>query len=196
MSYDRLVAAYAARNDAETPPKLLPLLQQLLESVGELGRILDVGCGTGREMAWFESHGFEVCGIDSSIGMLTYARGRVKGDLLAMTMTAMALRTASFDRVWCCASLLHLPKSAADRAISEIHRVLRAQGMLVLVVQEGTGEGWEECYVSNAPRYFARYTESELARLVARAGFDVKEMAPMSGSDRNWLACVCTRAPS
>jgi ubiquinone/menaquinone biosynthesis C-methylase UbiE len=193
VSYDRLVSAYAARNDAETPARLLPLLNQLRDAVDCSGKILDVGCGTGREMAWFEARDVRVCGIDLSGGMLTYARSRVKGDLLAMDMTALAFRDASFDGVWCCASLLHLPKAQAKRALTEIHRVLKLGGALVLIVQEGTGEGWEESYVPNSSRYFARYSADELAHLVSRHGFDVQEIAAMSGGDRDWLSCVSRR---
>ena len=193
-SYDRLVSAYAARSDAGTPPQLLPLLNQLVDAVGSAGKILDVGCGTGREMAWLAAHGVQTCGIDSSIGMLNHARSRTQGDLLAMDMTAMGFRNASFDGVWCCASLLHLPKVEAKRALDEIHRVLKLGGMLVLLVQEGTGEGWEESYVPNSPRYFARYEADELAKIVGACGFGVKDLATMRGRDCDWLACVCSRA--
>lgn len=193
VSYDRLVSAYVARNDAETPPKLLPLLHQLADATGRCGQILDVGCGTGREMAWFESQGVRMCGIDLSVGMLTHARTKVQGGLLAMDMTAMAFRDASFDGAWCCASLLHLPKADAKRALAEIRRVLTVDGMFVLLVQEGSGEGWEESYVANSPRYFARYGASELTQILDEGGFNVKHVATLSGRDCTWLASVCTR---
>jgi len=66
-------------------------------------------------MAWFESQGLTVTGIDLSTGVLAYARGQVRGNLLAMNMTHLGFRTAHFDGAWCCASLLHVPKRRQHR---------------------------------------------------------------------------------
>ena len=156
-AYDQIVQAYAQRNHGAVPENLVPLAQMLVRHIGPSGHVLEVGCGTGRDMAWFEAQGVRVTGIDLSSGMLAYARELVDGPLCQMNMCQIALPSGHFEGVWSAASLLHLPKRYVPQALQEIKRVLKPGGMLVLSVQEGGGEGWEESYVPGVQRFFARY---------------------------------------
>lgn len=192
-AYDRLVDAYASRNDA-MPDALIPLAHRFMRGVVPNGHVLDVGCGTGRDMAWFENRGITVTGIDLSMAMLQFARHRVAGNLLNMDMCLLGLRDACFDGVWCCASLLHVPKSMALGALQGFRRVLKPGGMLAVVVQEGAGEAWEDSYVDGVSRFFARYRADELERILGRAGFGTIETEVCPGRKRTWLSCTCTPA--
>src|SRR5262245_11152044 len=111
-AYDQIAELYASRNNAMAG-NLLALAERLRRHVGPAGRIIDLGCGAGRDMAWFESQGQRVTGADLSAGMLAQARRIADGDLLMMDMRRLAFRPASFDGVWCCAAILHLPKREA-----------------------------------------------------------------------------------
>ena len=142
-AYDQIVLAYADRNHGTMAGNLIALAEQLVQYAGRGAHLIDVGCGTGRDMAWFEAHGLAVTGIDLSSGMLAYARGQVSGDLLAMDMCHLGFHNARFDGAWCCASLLHVPKREASDALGEIRRVLKSDSMLIVSLQEGNGEGWE-----------------------------------------------------
>ena len=142
-------------------------------------------------MAWFESHGLAVTGIDLSSGMLAYARGHVRGDLLAMHMCHLGFRHAQFDSAWCCASLLHVPKRAAADALGEIRRVLKGGSVLIVSLQEGHGESWEEGYVPGVRRFFARYQADEMQHMLCSTGFAVRDMVASHTNNRDWLSCVC-----
>jgi ubiquinone/menaquinone biosynthesis C-methylase UbiE len=190
-AYDQLVVAYADRNHGAMPDKLLPLAGRLVLHVGSGGHLIDVGCGTGRDMAWFETRALSVTGIDLSTGMLSYARGKVSGNLLIMNMCRLAFRNDCFDGAWCCASILHVPKREAAHALGEIRRVLRTGGMLAISVQQGSDEGWEESYVPGVRRFFARYTVAEFSDLLGEAGFATDDIGTSLGNDRDWLSCTC-----
>lgn len=190
-AYDRIVGAYAERNDGAIPPALIPYAEELLERVGASARIVDIGCGTGRDMAWFEARGVRVTGIDISIEMLKRARGKVRGDLMAMQMSRLGIRDNAFDAAWCCASLLHLPKPEAKRALGEIRRVLGSGSPMMLSLQEGSGEGWEGGYVADVQRFFARYSVDELRVLLASTGFSVGDIRSFPGDGHDWLVSVC-----
>jgi len=190
-AYDQIVLAYADRNHGPMPDNLVALAERLVQHTGRGAHIIDVGCGTGRDMAWFESHGLAVTGFDLSSGMLTYARGHVRGDLFAMHMGHLGFRHAQFDGAWCCASLLHVPKREAAAALGEIRRVLKSGSMLIVIVQEGNGESWEEGYVPGIRRFFARYQADELRRLLCSTGFAVDDMGAWHGNNRGWLSWVC-----
>ena len=190
-AYDQIVWAYAARNHGTLADNLITLAARLVQHTGRSAHIIDVGCGTGRDMAWFESHGLTVTGIDLSSGMLAYARGQVSGHLLAMNMCHLGFCHASFDGAWCCAALLHVPKRDAAHALGEIRRVLKSGSMLMVSLQEGNGESWEEGYVPGVRRFFARYQADEMRRLLCRTGFAVGDMGASYGNNRAWLSCVC-----
>jgi ubiquinone/menaquinone biosynthesis C-methylase UbiE len=189
--YDQIVLEYAKRNHFKMPSNLVLMAQGLLQHTGLSGRIIDIGCGTGRDMAWFESEGANVTGIDLSMGMLTYARSKVNSNLFLMNMRQLGIRNASFDGAWCCASLLHLPKSEAVYALQEIHRILKLSGMLVLSIQEGNGEEWEESYVPDVTRFFARNQVSEMTDVLSRSGFSIQKADSSQETYRKWLSFVC-----
>ena len=191
-AYDQIVQAYARRNHGAVPANLLPLAQMLVRHVSPSGQVLEIGCGTGRDMAWFELQGIRVTGIDLSAGMLTFARSLVHGPLCLMNMCQIGLSAGYFDGAWSAASLLHLPKQTAPQALREIKRVLKPGGMLVVSVQEGDGEGWEESYVPGVRRFFARYQGDEMAMMLSRAGFALRTCAAARGGRRDWLSYVCT----
>lgn len=190
-AYDRIAHAYAERNDAVMPQALISRGLELVQHLGEGGAVIDVGCGTGRDMAWLETHGLAVMGIDISSEMLRYARAKVRGSLFAMEMTRLGLRDSCFDGAWCCASLLHLPKTDAARALIEIRRVLKKGGVMMLSVQEGSGERWEAGYEANVRRFFARYSAEELRTLLPSTGFAVQDIQAHPGDGREWLVCTC-----
>ena len=145
-------------------------------------------------MAWFEAQGATVTSIDLSAGMLAVARRTADGPLLMMDMRALAFRSASFDGAWCCASLLHLPKSEAPQALRAIRRVLKPGGMLMLCIQEGAFEGRNGGYVEGVMRFFARYTEEEMKVMLTQSQFTVVTIEKDQVKQRIWLAFVCIAA--
>jgi ubiquinone/menaquinone biosynthesis C-methylase UbiE len=189
--YDQIVLAYADRNHGTMADDLTALAERFVRHTGRGTHIIDIGCGTGRDMAWFEAHGLAVTGIDLSSGMLAYARGQVSGHLLAMNMCHLGFRKAQFDGAWCCASLLHVPKREASDALGEIRRVLKSGSMLIVSLQEGNGEGWEEGYVPGIRHFFARYHANEMRRMLCSTGFAVRDIGSSHGNNRYWLSCVC-----
>ena len=189
--YDRIVLEYATRNHSKMADNLIVLGQELIQHVGQNGHILEIGCGTGRDMAWFESQGVTVIGVDLSMGMLQYARKNVQGSLFSMNMCSFALPSSYFDGAWCCASLLHLPKSDTLFSLQEIHRILKRGGMLVLSIQEGNGEEWEESYVPGVKRFFARYQINEMKDILSANGFSIHRTDSSRDGLRKWLSFVC-----
>lgn len=194
VAYDQIAEAYACRWHSCMPDSLVDLARELLLRTGRGARIVEVGCGTGRDMAWLESQGARVTGIDLSSGMLAYARQHVRGALLLMDMRSLAFRSAQFDGAWCCAALLHLPKSEAPGALREVRRVLKPGGTLVLSVQIGRGECWEGGYVQGAKRLFARYAADEMEAMLGNSWFIVRESYTVWAETREWLSLVCVAA--
>jgi len=95
-------------------------------------RILDVGCGVG-EAARFAPAGADYVGIDLS-EPLVRAGHRSRGTtLLAADVTRLPFADAAFDRVLCMGVLHHLSAADVRRALTEMTRILRPGGEIVLV---------------------------------------------------------------
>jgi ubiquinone/menaquinone biosynthesis C-methylase UbiE len=190
-AYDQIVFEYAKRNHFNMADNLAELAQDLIQHIGPEGHIVEIGCGTGRDMSWFEAQGNIITGIDLSMGMLSYARKQVHGNLVSMNMRYLGLCNSYFDGAWCCASLLHLPKTEAVHALQEIRRILKSGGMLVLSTQKGTGEGWESSYVPGISRFFARYQSDEMRSILSHNGFSIRKANSSQAVNREWLSFVC-----
>ncbi len=190
-AYDQIAPDFAVTY-AAMPPNLAALADRLAEHVGPQGIIADIGCGHGRDMAWLERTQQRVIGFDLSFQMLRQARAVTHGNLAQMDMRQLAVSNTCFDGIWCCASLLHLPKSQAAIALIEFHRIIRAQGMLILSIQEGDSEGWIWSERDRVERYFARYSISEMSERLSRAGFIVHEQTTVPGASAPWLEFVCS----
>ncbi|HEX6483750.1 MAG TPA: methyltransferase domain-containing protein [Ktedonobacteraceae bacterium] len=61
-AYDLITQQYAVRHQA-MPPRIVELGERFLGYLAPGARLLDVGCGAGRDMAWMEAHGFRTTGI-------------------------------------------------------------------------------------------------------------------------------------
>ena len=146
--YDAIAASYAARR-AEMPPRLVQLAQRALAIVRRSGAdpiaIADLGCGAGRDLAFFEREqpSAVTVGIDASAAMLEAARPHVHGRLVEGDLRLLPLEAGSQHLVWACASLLHLPKQQLPAALSEARRVLAPGGVLAVTMKAGTSEGFE-----------------------------------------------------
>jgi ubiquinone/menaquinone biosynthesis C-methylase UbiE len=185
-SYDQIAARYAKVN-AAMPPELADAAARFLELIGREALVLDLGCGAGRDVAWLAARGAQVVGCDISQGMLAQARAVACSPLQQMDMRRLGYPSDRFKGIWCCASLLHLPKNEALLALSEVRRVLVPGGVLFLSVQEGTGEGWERCSYAPVERWFARCSQHDMVDLMTQSGLSVIETWATEGRLHPWL---------
>lgn len=122
--------------------------------------------------------------------MLEYARNRIpRGNFRKMDMLSMDFPDNSFDGIWCCASLLHVKKDMAGRAINEFGRVARKDGVVFISVREGNGETIKD-YQNGTARFFANYSMDELEGVLSERGMRVV-MSYRNTSDPNgetWLS--------
>jgi SAM-dependent methyltransferase len=148
---------------------LLPSLQ---------ARILDVGCGFGHDLGYFQANKLNIYGADLSISMLSLARRNLpEVPLCHMDMRRLNFRPQSFGGVWAAHCLYHVPKQDIGLTISGIRNILMAQGVFFLSLKLGEGEGidtgQQAASYSGKPRFYALYTENEARKMLR--GFDIVE---------------------
>jgi ubiquinone/menaquinone biosynthesis C-methylase UbiE len=138
------------------------------------GHILEIGCGAGKaieRVAELVSQG-QICGIDLSPTMIRVARRRNhrnviagKVDLYQGTVVALPFAHQQFDAIFSIHSVYFWPDQ--HQALSEVYRVLKPQGSIVLTFSPGTISAHEDLI---APPGRARLQESISADM-ARIGF-------------------------
>jgi ubiquinone/menaquinone biosynthesis C-methylase UbiE len=156
----------ASRDEEHFPSTIDPRIQHvqvLLKFFGDLTDkcVLDVGCGKGRfaRVLGERFPGAEVWGLDISEEMLSFVPTTVKTQ--AGSMTELPFAASTFDCVYATESLEHAVE--IERAVSEMCRVLKPGGKLVII--DKNAEHWGRFKTPAWERWFKR---SELESLLRR----------------------------
>ena len=130
-AYDRDAPAYADDWETQPPPSDM---QALILQWFTRGPTADIGCGSGRDAAWLNEHGFPATGYDASEGLLAEARRRHPGvPFEHATLPALeGLQPASFANVLCETVIMHLPAADISASVRRLVDILRPGGILYL----------------------------------------------------------------
>jgi SAM-dependent methyltransferase len=170
VSTERFYETHAAEYFRRTVDvDLSHLYDRFLAAVPVGGRILDAGCGSGRDLREFVRRGYRATGIDASRALVRIAARHSPAPCFVMRFEDLSYENC-FDAIWACASLLHVPKRMLRSVLHRLHLALVPGGVMFVSVQAGKGEA-----LAPDGRFFARYTKQEFAKALKAAGFTVIE---------------------
>lgn len=152
-------------------------------------KVLDIGCGSGRDSKYFLEKGLKVTGIDYSRTFINIASKKVpNAKFLQMDMRKLEFPGNSFDGVWAEASFLHIPKNQARKTLIGIKRILKKDGLLHISVKKGEGEKFvkKDEYIGMA-KFFSFYSPDEFRKLIESCGFNIIELIETKKDDTNWI---------
>jgi SAM-dependent methyltransferase len=118
-------------------------------------RILDAGCGIGRDTQYFLQHGFKVTSLDASKKMVELCN-EYPFTFCKQNSFETINYPSKFDLVWACASLLHLNKKAFEKAVYNLYKSLKPGGYLYFSLKAVVPQN------SNDSRLYFSYTQQEL----------------------------------
>ncbi|MHB8128761.1 MAG: class I SAM-dependent methyltransferase [Mobilitalea sp.] len=127
----------------------------------EGGSILDLGCGSGRDSAYFISCGFDVTAMDASEDMCDLASIHIGQDVLQLSFAEIDFNEV-FDGIWACASLLHVPSDEIESILIKVIKSLKINGVLFMSFRYGDFEGERD------GRHYTDYRTKKLKELIAR----------------------------
>ncbi len=153
------------------------------------GKVLDVGSGPGRDGLILKEKGLEVICIDASSTMVELSTARGLESIIG-DFSSLPFEDNLFNGVWAYTSLLHIPKTEIGKALSEIYRVLKPNGIFALGLIEGQGEMYRESSHVNQPRWFSYYTKEEIETLLKERGFTSIYFEQFKPRSRNYLNFV------
>jgi SAM-dependent methyltransferase len=106
-------------------------------------RILDFGCGPGRDLAAFRALGHEPVGVEGSPIFAAMAREYSGCEVWEQNFLALKLPAGRFHGIFANASLFHVPRQELPRVLAELHAALRPDGVLFTSNPRGNNEaGW------------------------------------------------------
>ncbi|WP_439860204.1 class I SAM-dependent methyltransferase [Pseudomonas sp. MBLB4136] len=156
-------------------------------------RILDFGCGPGRDLRTFKALGHEPVGLDGCPRFVEMARADSGCEVWLQDFLALDLPPASFDGIFANAVLFHIPSQELPRVLRQLHATLKSGG--VLFSSNPRGDNQEDF---NGDRYGAYYDLANWRALLDAAGFvelqHYYRPAGLPRAQQPWLASVWRRA--
>ena len=133
-------------------------------------KVLDAGCGSGRDSLFFMRQGYRVTMLDASAAMCRCAEKLTGQKALHKTFAEINF-DKQFDGIWANASLLHVPEQEMEKVLKILHRALKDDGVLYASWKYGEAER------RDGERFYCDMTEEKLKKLLRRTGcFVCKEV--------------------
>jgi SAM-dependent methyltransferase len=179
-SYDLVADEYVRRIFEELQHKPLDrlLLDRFAAGARGLGLACDLGCGPGQVARYLHEQGVEVCGVDLSPAMVERARGLTPGvEFRQGNMLALDVPAEAWAGIAAFYSLIHIPRGDLATALSELRRVLRPGGLLLVSFHIGDetihlDEWWGQQVCVD----FFLFQSAEMAGSLTSAGFEIEEI--------------------
>src|SRR6185295_9472088 len=150
--YDLNADAYANKTSFID---LTDLYERFKKHIPRGARILDAGCGAGRDVRYFIERGNIVIAFDASKEMVRKCREYPHAYCVTMSFLEVDFKE-QFDGVWACASLLHLTQTEAKDAMMRLTTALKPGGVMLVALKKGSkGEKSED----STGRFFQYYDE-------------------------------------
>ena len=157
-------------------------------------RILDFGCGPGRDLKAFTQLGHVAIGLEGTAHFAAMARADSGCEVWQQDFLQPSLPAQAFDGVFANASLFHVPGADLPRVLAALHATLKPRGVLFSSNPRGDNqEGW------NGERYGVYHDLEGWRSYLRAAGFGELEHyyrpAGLPREQQPWLASVWRALP-
>ncbi|ENV52208.1 Tellurite resistance protein-related protein [Acinetobacter junii CIP 107470 = MTCC 11364] len=112
------------------------LYAPFLRYLPEQASILDLGCGSGRDILAFKKKGYQVEAIDYSAELVKKARELTNIEVCQQSFYDLA-ENNKYDGIWACASLLHCDRDRLPEVMGRIFKALKPNGVLYMSFKYG-----------------------------------------------------------
>ncbi len=184
---DPETSVYYSKNASRLAEEYATVIHTLEDSLTSVfarsHKILDVGCGSGRDLSFLISKGKDAYGVDPSREMLVAAHQTLgergisgEGRLFIGSLPDLSqFGESEFDGILCSAVLMHLPEEELFDAVYALRRVLRPSGTLLISVPATRSDVDPITRRDSSGRLFTDLPAPKLHLLFERVGFVVRE---------------------
>lgn len=167
--------------------------KEFLKLVPEGGKILDLGCGSGRDSMNFMKLGYEVTAVDGSKELAKKASALLGNEVIVSTFEELELKE-KFHGIWACASLLHIKKEDLKIVLNNLYNNLEDNGVFYMSFKYGEKE-----YVDDKNRYFNCFTDESIISFINEntkyniLGLYITEDKLGRVNEVKWVNLICNR---
>lgn len=182
------------RTHSQEPSAPIPDFTDFLESQGLVPsktKVLDIGCGKGRNSIYLALKGFQIVGVDFAPQAIKEAKERSKAQVVFKVVDLTKnwpFEDAHFDAVIDCNTTICIPNPGRKKAVIEAHRVLKPGGYYLFygvatteMVQKFPGSEPNSCIFPRTGKFERQYTKKELIQTYK--SFDLVNLKRINGSD-------------
>ncbi len=188
--YEQNYQAYNRRTAGIDPT---PFLKPFADRLPAGAAILDVGCGSGRDLLWLNNRGFAVTGFERSSGLAGLAEERAGCPVIKGDFTEFDFSRLAFDALLLCGSLVHLPPEQLPVVVDNILKALNTPGWVFLSLKAGRGQK-----VDQWDRIFYLWQTDALEEVLEKKGLQVLDFfrsISAAGTGEQWLGYVLGCGP-
>lgn len=167
--------------------------KEFLKLVPEGGKILDLGCGSGRDSMNFMKLGYEVTAVDGSKELAKRASVLLGKEVIVSTFEELELKE-KFHGIWACASLLHIKREDLKIVLNNLYNNLDDKGVFYMSFKYGEKE-----YVDDKNRYFNCFTDESIISFINEntkyniLGLYITEDKLGRVNEVKWLNLICNK---
>lgn len=154
----------------------LQLPQRFISMLPGQSRVLDLGCGPGRDLDIFANGGHTVTGVDLNVDFVKMAGSRHDVHLADMRQLTTLFSDNEFDGIWAQASLVHLSGDDARCVLADCLQLLTSNGIFYTCVPTTGETGWKT--EQDGTRWYTVWPETSFVTEIEEAGFLIAEYTP------------------
>ena len=166
-------------------------LKPLVNVLPHGSKVLDVGCGSGRDMLWLKHRGYRVVGLERAVELADLAQQLVECEVIRADFESFDFSSLSVDAILLVGALVHLPHQKMPAVLKNIMKALNPGGRVLITLKEGQGQMTKE-----DGRVFYLWQSNELSSgfrklgILEEAHFSQKSIA---GASDIWLTYLLRR---
>jgi SAM-dependent methyltransferase len=122
------------------PVDMSSIYEPFVEKLKGGASVLDIGCGSGRDLLFFKESGYMPTGLEPSPLLAKHAREYAQVNVIEQTIQNFEFEKC-FDAIWACASLLHIPSNELLSSFTKISQLLTHEGIIYASFKYGDFEG-------------------------------------------------------
>jgi len=154
--------------------------------------VLDVGCGSGRDLLWMKKRGFEVIGFEQSPGLAELARDNAGCEVIEGDFETYDFSSILVDAVMLIGALVHVPHEKFSKVFENITSAISDDGSVLITLKEGSGN-----LTAQDGRTFYLWEDPKLRELFDSLGFkvcDFSSSVSKTGSGDVWMSYVLDKS--
>jgi mutator protein MutT len=187
--YAREAVTYAAEAELIEAKHLYPAFTENLPTDAH---ILDLGCGSGRDSAYFIQQGYQLTALDMSRELAAIAEKKIAQPVIVKSFTEVDAVDA-YDGIWANSSLLHATGGQIRETLRRLISALKRDGIIFMSFKHGENES-----IDARGRFFSNYTKSTLTALLQEpTGISVTRVwehtGKLRGQDQRWVNALVTK---